>query len=407
MERKRRNGCTCGFRQMPRSSRRSLFFPSHVELGRSAPSGQCRRAQCGERFFLLSRDRFPCRFHRLPRFCSGNVQSRFWRSLSAFQMSTMMDATSRGSPYAPAELEKLGRQRPKALGSAAREIGFCFSLLMSMFIAEYFISGFNLLLPTLSVSLSIPPQAQTWPASVFSLVTGAFLLPLGRLADMKGGYLAFVSGLGWFLVWSIVAGFSRNYAMLIACRALQGFGPAAFLPSGIMILGSTYRPGPRKNLVFSLYGAFAPLGFFGGIFFAGVCAQYLSWKWYFFIGSMLLAIVTVTSYLAIPSGRGEDNSSSVKMDWWGAATIVPGLLLIVFAITDGAHSSNGWATPYIPVSLAIGCLLLAGAVLVEGWVAKHPLLPPDLFKVPGMKALVAALFFQYGTFGIFLFYASF
>jgi MFS family permease len=310
--------------------------------------------------------------------------------------------------YTPSEIERLGRERPDVFRSLWHELGFCFSLLGSMFVSEYFISGFNILLPDLTKDLDIPLNAQTWPASVFSLVTGALLLPFGRLADMFGGYLVFCVGLGWFLIWSIIAGFSQNYVMLIVCRALQGFGPAAFLPSGIMLLGSIYRPGPRKNLVFSLYGAFAPVGFFTGIFFAGVAAQFIAWGWFFWIGSCILAVVGVVSYLCIPN-REQDKigSKGVKMDWWGTATVVPGLVLVVFALTDGSHAPEGWATPYIPVTFVIGWIFLAAFVYIEGWVADQPLLPGDMFSVKGMKPLALALFFQYGTFGIFLFYASF
>jgi MFS family permease len=146
-----------------------------------------------------------------------------------------------GSSYSPSEIERLGRERPEVFKSTWVEIGFCFSLLGSMFVTEYFTSGFNLLLPALSGSLHIPSDAETWPASVFALVTGAFLLPFGRLADMFGGYIVFVSGLAWFFVWSLITGFSQNYMMMIVCRALQGLGPAAFLPSGIMLLGSIVR----------------------------------------------------------------------------------------------------------------------------------------------------------------------
>ncbi|KAF2126748.1 MFS general substrate transporter [Dothidotthia symphoricarpi CBS 119687] len=309
--------------------------------------------------------------------------------------------------YSPSDIERLGRERPEGFKSIWTELGFCFALLGSMFVTEYFISGFNVLLPSLANSLNIPPQAETWPASVFSLVTGAFLLPFGRLADMFGGYIVFNVGLAWFLVWSIIAGFSRNYVMLIVCRALQGFGPAAFLPSGIMLLGSIYRPGPRKNLVFSLYGAFAPVGFFTGIFFAGISAQFIVWKWFFYIGSMILAIVVVASFLCVPNRKQDQTAGHIKMDWWGTATVIPGLVLIVYAITDGSHAPNGWATPYIPVTFAIGWLFLGAFVYIEGWVAEQPLLPGDMFKVPGMKPLALALFFQYGTFGIFIFYASF
>ncbi|KAH7380263.1 major facilitator superfamily domain-containing protein [Phaeosphaeria sp. MPI-PUGE-AT-0046c] len=313
---------------------------------------------------------------------------------------------SRGS-YTASEIERLGRERPAVFTSIWKELGFCFALLGSMFVAEFMISGFNILLPELTKALDIPSNAQTWPASVFSLVTGAFLLPFGRMADMFGGYLVFCAGLGWFLIWSIIAGFSQNYIMLIVCRALQGFGPAAFLPSGIMLLGSIYRPGPRKNLVFSLYGAFAPVGFFSGIFFAGIAAQFTSWGWFFWIGAIILASIAVVSYFCVPNREEDRVGKGVKMDWMGTATVVPGLVLIIFALTDGSHASNGWATPYIPVTFVLGCILIAAFVYIEGWVAEQPLLPGDMFNVKGMKPLALALFLQYGNFGIFIFYASF
>ncbi|KAF2015117.1 MFS general substrate transporter [Aaosphaeria arxii CBS 175.79] len=309
--------------------------------------------------------------------------------------------------YTPEELERLGRERPPAFKSIWHELGFCFSLLGSMFVSEYMISGFNVLLPPLAEALDIPEKAETWPASVFSLVTGAFLLPFGRLADIYGGYIVFISGLAWFVIWSLIGGFSQNYIMLIFCRALQGFGPAAFLPSGIGLLGSIYRPGPRKNFVFSLYGAFAPVGFFAGIFFAGLTAQFLTWNWFFYIGTIFLAIVSVVSYWAIPCDVGEDYKEEVKMDWLGTIVIVPALMLIVYGLTDGSHAPNGWATPYVLVTFILGWILIGVFVYIEGWVAEQPLLPFDLFQVKGMGPLTIALFFDYGVFGIFLFYASF
>ncbi|PSS08941.1 hypothetical protein M430DRAFT_109331 [Amorphotheca resinae ATCC 22711] len=303
-----------------------------------------------------------------------------------------------------AEIERLGRQRPVVFKTLWAEVGFCFSLLASMFMAEYFISGFNIILPTLSTALGIPLESRTWPASVFSLVTGALVLPFGRLADIYGGYITFIGGIIWFFIWSLIGGFSQNYLMLIFCRALQGLGPAAFLPSGIMLLGSIYRPGPRKNLVFSLYGACSPIGFFTGILFGGVSGQYLPWGWYFWLGAILLSLVCFVALLTVPSGRVDHK---VEMDWWGTFLIVPGLLLVVYSITDSSHAPNGWATPYIYITFLLGVIVLGGAFYVEGWVADTPLLPFDMFRVKCMKPLVVSLFFTYGVFGVYLFYASF
>jgi MFS family permease len=305
-----------------------------------------------------------------------------------------------------ARIERLGRERPAGFPTLWAELAFVFSILMSQVLTEYFVSGFNVIIPTLIKVLNIPQAESVWPASAFSLVIASTLLVFGRFADMYGGFVVFISGLAWLAVWSLIAGFSINPLMLDFCRALQGLGAAAYLPAGVMLLGSMYRPGPRKNLVFSLYGTCAVIGFFFGIFFAGVVGQYLHWGWYFWIGAAFTATTTVTSYFAIPSDSTEMRKNGVKMDWAGAALIVSGLVLVVFAITDSSHAPNGWKTPYVPTLLVVGVLLLGGAVYVEGWVAEMPLLPPDIFAVKSMAAVNIGLLFSYGVLGIYLLYGT-
>lgn len=261
-------------------------------------------------------------------------------------------------------------------------------------------------MPTISTELDVPADAQLWPSSVFSLVVGAFLLPIGRIADIYGGHIVLTGGLAWFFVWTLVAGFSTNYAMFIACRALQGLGPAASLPAGLMLMGKIYRPGPRKNLIFSLYGAFSPVGFFLGILVGGVTGQYLSWRWYFWLGSIAVFAAGVGASLSVPNDRVR-NPAGDQMDYWGIATTVPALVLIVFAVTSGAHAPQGFKTDYIIVTLVLGAVLLGVAIFLEKNVVAYPLLPAGLFKPRHMKRLMLSLIFAYGTFGIFVFYASF
>ncbi len=271
---------------------------------------------------------------------------------------------------------------------------------------EFFVSGFNVILPTLIKKLSIPQASEVWPASAFALVSAAFFLPFGRLSDMYGGYPVYLSGLAWFTMWSLIAGFSQTNLMLVFCRALQGLGPAAFLPSGLMLIGSTYRPGPRKNLVFSIYGGAAPLGFFTGVFAGGLTGSFLSFGWYFWIGTILIMTTIIPAIFTIPSDVKERKAMGVKMDWLGSALIVSGLILVIFAITDASHPPQGWKTPYIYTLLIVGSFLLCIAFYVEGWVAETPLIPFDLFQVPYLSALFIALFFSDGVLGVFLLYAT-
>jgi len=156
-----------------------------------------------------------------------------------------------------------------------------------------------------------------------------------------------------------------------------------------------------------MYGACAPIGFFLGIFFAGISAQYLSWRWYFFIGAIFAAVSFALAWLCVPSDKEERAVYNIKMDWPGAILIVSGLILVVFSITNCSNTEKGWRTPYILVTLFSGVGLLLVAVWVEGWKAAQPLLPFEIWKVPKFGSVVAAMFMQYGGLGIFLLYSTF
>lgn len=270
------------------------------------------------------------------------------------------------------------------------------------------------------VDLDFLPEQKTWPSSVFSLVTGAFLLPFARLSDAKfGGYAVFLFGNAWMGVWTLAAGFSKSYEMLIVFRAMQGLGAAAFLPSGVTLLGRAYaRPGRRKNFVFSIYGGCSPFGFFVGVLVAGAASQLASWHWFFWVGAIMLAIVCLMTFLCVPAeAKGapvaidDETGQEVPhqpMDWLGCATSIPGLMLLVYAITESPYrAGSSWRSPQILVTFILGALLLAGFVYVEGWVATAPLVPPGIFKVKHIAALFLCMFVSFGAFGIYLLYASF
>jgi hypothetical protein len=156
-----------------------------------------------------------------------------------------------------------------------------------------------------------------------------------------------------------------------------------------------------------MYGAVAPIGFFFGLFMGGLSEEVLSWRWYFWFGAISCTVGCVVSFLAIPNDYYEARLRGVGMDWLGTLTTVPGLLLVVYAITDSSHAPNGWATPRICVSMGLGVVVLALAVYVEGWVVAQPLVPWQIFKNRRMSLLFACIFVVYGVFGIYLFYANF
>ncbi|CCX35448.1 Putative uncharacterized protein [Taphrina deformans PYCC 5710] len=300
--------------------------------------------------------------------------------------------------------------RPPAFASTTQEVLFVSSVCLAQILVEFFVSGFDLLLPAVSEDLEIPSDAQTWPASSFSLVVACFLLAFGRVTDMVGGKLVYLFGLGWLLIWSVVCAVSVNEAMLNVARAMQGFGPAAFIPSTISLMGKTYAPGRRKNIVFSLYGFSAVAGFMIGFFFAGITAQFTTWRWYFGIGAILSALSFGAAVYSIPMDYSETRAYKAKMDFWGLTVITSGLILIVYALIDSSRVTDGWRTPHIPTLFSIGVVLL-----VAGFWGEHsprlthdnPLLPPSIWRASSFTGLLISLLFSFGCLGVFLLYSVF
>ncbi|KAF2752647.1 MFS general substrate transporter [Pseudovirgaria hyperparasitica] len=235
-------------------------------------------------------------------------------------------------------LLRAGRSRPAEFTSRGKEFGFVYAVVMSQVLTEYFTSGFNVILPKITLALEIPLGKQTWPASAFPLTVSVLLLPFGRLSDKYGGFPV--------------------YILLNVYRALQGLGLAASLPSGLMLIGSTYRPGPHKNQIFALYGAAAPLGFFLGILTAALCIRYATWGLYFYIGAGISASTAVVAYFTIPSDTSQRKSMKTSLDIVGCVLLPATMIAIIFAITESTSAPRGWRSVHVVGAFVAGLLLL-------------------------------------------------
>ncbi|QLG70987.1 hypothetical protein HG535_0B00240 [Zygotorulaspora mrakii] len=256
-----------------------------------------------------------------------------------------------------------------------------------------------------SFGISNPGQL-SWFASGYSLTVGTFILIAGRLGDLFGHRRFFVFGFLWYALWSLLAGFSvySNQVFFDCCRAFQGIGPALVLPNAIAILGRTYKPGKRKNMAFSMFGACAPNGFTLGAVFSSILAQMAWWPWAFWIFSIVCFFLAVAGLWVIPHADmpNLDASHSIwqRVDLAGSLSGMTGLILFNFAWNQGPVV--GWETPYTYALLIVGVAFLCLFVFIE-LRAKFPLLP---FKALSTDAafVLACISAGWSSFGIWIYY---
>ncbi|KAI0156738.1 MFS general substrate transporter [Hypoxylon sp. FL1284] len=254
------------------------------------------------------------------------------------------------------------------------------------------------------------PGEMSWFIAGYSLTVGTFILFSGRLGDLYGHKTLFLIGMGWFSVWSMICGLAiySNHVLFVFARVLQGIGPAIVLPNGLAILGVTYAPGRRKEMVFAVFGAMAPTGSVLGSLFAGIFAL-AWWPWAFWAFGIVLAATVVIGYYAIPpaTNRHHHEKSAGLMgtvedlDLSGMVLGVGGLVLVNFAWNQAPIV--GWPAPYVYVTLILGLLLLAAFFVFEWKYAKNPLIPFHALS-SDVSFVLASMVCGWSCFGIWFFY---
>ena len=115
----------------------------------------------------------------------------------------------------------------------------------------------NVALPSAQRALGFTTVDRQWVVTAYTLAFGSLLLLGGRLADLLGRKVTFLTGLAGFAGVSAIGGASVNFAMLITARACQGAFAALLVPSALSLLTTTFTGPKDRGRAFAVYGAIA------------------------------------------------------------------------------------------------------------------------------------------------------
>ncbi|KAJ5737754.1 uncharacterized protein N7483_002879 [Penicillium malachiteum] len=216
-----------------------------------------------------------------------------------------------------------------------------------------------------------------WYPAAYGLTCGAFMLACGRVGDIVGHKKLFVGAWFWFSLWSLIAGISsytESQVFFDVCRAFQGIAAAALVPCSLAILGTIYKPGPRKNLAFSLYASGAPIGFTLGAAFSGLLAELAAWPWAFYISSIVCLIYGLLALISVPDLHIHSAQEKGSFDYKGTFIIIPEIGLILLNFAWNRAPEVGWASSQCIAPLIISLFLITIFFPIEKK-ATHPIIP--------------------------------
>lgn len=220
-----------------------------------------------------------------------------------------------------------------------------------------------------------------WAFSAFWLTNIIGITLAGSDVDRRGPGRALAVGVVLFAAGMVVAGVATGMPLVIAGRAIQGFGSGAIGSVVYAAIARAYDPSARPRMIALVSSAWVVPGLLGPAL-AGLVTDTIGWRWVFLgiVPPVLAMGAAVFPQLARlePVTRTANAARGDARRALDAVQLAAGSTMILAALTIGAP----------PLAVPLG----AGGVWL-GLVALRHLLPSGSLRVaPGRPSVVVAVF---------------
>ncbi|MEF3255833.1 MAG: MFS transporter [Deferribacterales bacterium] len=202
---------------------------------------------------------------------------------------------------------------------------------LSSFLTPFMLSSLNISLPTIAKDFNINAIMMGWIATSYLLATSIFLVPMGKLADIKGKKKIFLYGIAIFTLSSFLCGIAHSAILMIIFRIVQGLGSALIFSTSIAIITSVFPQSERgKVLGITVSSVYSGLSL--GPFLGGIITEYLSWRIIFvmMVPVGLIIMYIVKKYLSSEWVDAENE----KIDIIGSTLYIISISLLMIGLIN-------------------------------------------------------------------------
>jgi MFS transporter, DHA2 family, methylenomycin A resistance protein len=231
----------------------------------------------------------------------------------------------------------------------------------------------NTALGSIGTSLGGGVSELQWVVSAYTIAFAAFILTAGALGDRIGAKRVFIAGFAIFTASSVACAVSPSATVLIAARAVQGFGAAILVPNSLALLSHAHPEDKARGRAVGIWAAGASPALTVGPLVGGGLIALVGWRSIFLVN---LPIGLAGLWLSWRYASETTRSPQREIDLPGQLAAIAALGCLAGAIIEGG--SLGWSNAFV-IAGFVAALVLAILFVLQERRASQPMLPLSLF----------------------------
>jgi EmrB/QacA subfamily drug resistance transporter len=251
-----------------------------------------------------------------------------------------------------------------------------FSVMLGIFMIILDATIVNIAFPTLRAALGASLADAQWVISIYVLALGITTPVAGFLADRFDIKRVYLLGIAIFTLGSFLCGIAPTLGLLIAARALQGFGGGIAQPLGAAQLYRAFPP-KEQGTAFGILGIALVVAPALGPILGGWLVDLQVWRAIFFVNVPIgvVGVLLGTRFL-----HDYKTGERPRFDPLGLLTATIGFGAVLYAASIA--ETYGWTGSPTLAFLGLGMAVLAAHAFIELRIVKEPMTNLRLFRNP-------------------------
>jgi DHA2 family methylenomycin A resistance protein-like MFS transporter len=276
------------------------------------------------------------------------------------------------APAARSSAATAGARVASPLTLAAMSLGYA--------VVQLDVTIVNTALASISASLGGGVAELQWVVNAYTIAFAAFILTAGALGDRLGARRIFIAGFAIFTAASVACALAPNQAVLIAARAVQGFGAAILVPNSLALLNHAFPDDRTRGRAVAVWAAGASLALMAGPFVGGALITLIGWRAIFLVN---LPIGLVGLGLSWRHAMETARHPQHELDLPGQCAAILALGSLAGALIEGGVRGFGDA---VVISGFVAAAIAGALFIAREARARQPMLPLSLFAQPMFAA---------------------